>query len=115
MEALYNDASDWLSTNWVSCVSQGWGSSRRCNKALSFFYIIDPIMCDCPSIKPLALSDDLDFENLDDFDLDNSIDDYEATSSAPASTSIDSSTATICIKATNGTEQLQMLYQPWWL
>jgi hypothetical protein len=52
-------------------------------------------MCDCPTIKPLALSVDLDFENLDDFD--NSIDDYEATSSAPASTSMDSSTATISV------------------
>ncbi len=54
-------------------------------------------MCDCPTIKPLALSVDLDFENLDDFDFDNSIDDYEATSSAPASTSMDSSTATISV------------------
>jgi hypothetical protein len=48
-------------------------------------------MCDCPTIQPLALSDYLDFENLNDLDLgvfDNGYD--ELTSSAPASTSKDS-------------------------
>jgi hypothetical protein len=31
---------------------------------VTIFYIIDPIMCGHPSINSLALSDDLDFENL---------------------------------------------------
>jgi len=36
-------------------------NKKRC----PFFYIIDPIMRDRPSIKPLALSDELDWENLE--------------------------------------------------
>jgi hypothetical protein len=35
---------------------------------MPFFYVIDPIMCNHPSIKPLALSEDLDWENLDNDD-----------------------------------------------
>ncbi len=50
-------------------------------------------MCDHPTIKPLALSDHLDFENLDD---------YEATSAAPACISMGSSTASKCYNNIGG-------------
>jgi hypothetical protein len=34
-------------------------------KKMLFCYVIDLIMCDRASIKPLALSEDLDWENID--------------------------------------------------
>jgi hypothetical protein len=51
-------------------------------------------MCDQPSIEPLALSDELDFENPDDLDLDDLIDVDDASTSACAIIYMDSSSAT---------------------
>jgi hypothetical protein len=53
----------------------------------------------------LALSDDLDFENLDDLHLDDSIDVDDASSSACASIYMDSSTATQSVKETMGSNE----------
>ena len=65
MEAMYKEASDWLSQTGQGVLAEGGDVTDAVKKRCPFFYIIDPIMCDRASIKPLALSEDLDWENID--------------------------------------------------
>jgi len=65
MEAMYKDAADWLAQTGQGVLAEGGDVTDAVKKRCPFFYIIDPIMRDRPSIKPLALSDELDWENLE--------------------------------------------------
>jgi hypothetical protein len=64
MESMYKEASDWLAQTGQGVLAEGGDVTDAVQKRCPFFYIIEPIMCDRPSIKPLALSDDLILENL---------------------------------------------------
>jgi hypothetical protein len=64
MEAQYKDASNWLSQTGQGVLAEGGDVTDAVEKHCPFFYIIDPIVRDRPSINPLALSDELDFNNL---------------------------------------------------
>jgi hypothetical protein len=78
MESMYKEASDWLAQTGQGVLAEGGDVTDAVMKRWPFFYIIDPIMCDRPSIKPWALSNELDWNNpmgLDDDLNDNELND----------------------------------------
>jgi hypothetical protein len=60
MEAMNMESTDWLNQTDQGVLAEGGDFTDAVQKRCPFFCKIDPIMCDCASIKPLALSDDLD-------------------------------------------------------
>ncbi len=58
------EASDRLAQIGQGVLAEGGVVTDAVKKRCPFFYVIDLIMCNCASIKLLALSEDLDWENI---------------------------------------------------
>ncbi len=61
---MYKEASDWLAQTGQGVLVEGGDVIDAMKKRCPFFYIIDLIMCDRASIKPVVLSEELDWENI---------------------------------------------------
>jgi hypothetical protein len=61
---MYKEVSDWLAKTGQRVLAEGGDVTDAMKKRCPFFYVIDPIMCNHASIKLLALSEEMDWENI---------------------------------------------------
>ncbi len=61
---MYKEASDWLAQTGQGVLVEGGDVTGAMKKRCQFFMVIDPIMHVCASIKPLALSEELDWKKI---------------------------------------------------